>query len=43
MQMIYDSEGQAMLRNLMIERFVTVSDRIYDSARALELQVNTAP
>jgi len=41
--MIYDSEGQAMLRNLMIERFVTVSDRIYDSARALELQVNTAP
>ena len=43
MEMIYDSDGQAILRNLMIERFVVVSDRIYDSARALELQVNTAP
>lgn len=36
------SDGQTILRNLMIERFVLVSDRIYDSARALELQVNTA-
>jgi phosphonate transport system substrate-binding protein len=35
-------EGQTILRNLMIERFVLVSDRIYDSARALELQVNVA-
>ena len=37
-----DAEGQTVLRNLMIERFVLVSDRIYDSARALELQVNVA-
>ncbi|MBI5033804.1 MAG: phosphate/phosphite/phosphonate ABC transporter substrate-binding protein [Chloroflexi bacterium] len=37
-----DSEGTAILRNLQIERFVLVSDRIYDSARALELQVNVA-
>ena len=37
-----DAEGQPLLRNLMIDRFVLVSDRIYDSARALELQVNTA-
>ncbi|MBI5304745.1 MAG: phosphate/phosphite/phosphonate ABC transporter substrate-binding protein [Chloroflexi bacterium] len=37
-----DPDGQTILRNLMIERFVQVSDRIYDSARALELQVNTA-
>lgn len=42
LQMIYDAEGQPILRNLMIERFVLVSDRIYDSARALELQVNVA-
>ncbi|MBI4787856.1 MAG: phosphate/phosphite/phosphonate ABC transporter substrate-binding protein [Chloroflexi bacterium] len=42
LQMIYDSEGATILRGLMIERFVVVSDRIYDSARALELQVNTA-
>lgn len=42
LQSIYDSEGQAILRDLMIERFVQVSDRIYDSARALELQVNVA-
>ncbi len=43
LQMHSDSEGEAILRNLMIERFVLVSDRIYDSARALELQVNVAP
>lgn len=42
LQMIYDAEGRPILRNLMIERFVLVSDRIYDSARALELQVNVA-
>lgn len=35
-----DSEAQPLLRNLMIERFVLVSDRIYDSARTLEMQVN---
>lgn len=40
LQMNYDPEGQAIMRNLMIERFVQVSDRIYDSARALEAQVN---
>lgn len=38
-----DPAGQTVLRNLMIDRFVLVSDRIYDSARALELQVNVAP
>jgi phosphonate transport system substrate-binding protein len=38
-----DPDGQAVLRTLMIDRFVLASDRIYDSARALELQVNTAP
>lgn len=37
-----DPIGQTILRNLMIDRFVLVSDRIYDSARALELQVNVA-
>jgi phosphonate transport system substrate-binding protein len=42
LQMYTDPEGQTILRNLMIERFVSVSDRIYDSARALELQVNVA-
>ena len=43
LQINSDPDGQAILRNLMIEKFVVVSDRIYDSARALELQVNTAP
>lgn len=43
LQMHSDPDGEAILRNLMIERFVLVSDRIYDSARALELQVNVAP
>ena len=43
LQMNSDPAGQTVLRNLMIDRFVLVSDRIYDSARALELQVNTAP
>lgn len=42
MQMHSDSEGETILRNLQIDRFVIVSDRIYDSARALELQVNVA-
>lgn len=37
-----DFDGQSILRNLMIERFVLVSDRIYDSARSLELQVSIA-
>jgi phosphonate transport system substrate-binding protein len=41
LKMNADPEGQPILRNLLIERFVQVSDRIYDSARALELQVNT--
>jgi phosphonate transport system substrate-binding protein len=41
LQVVYASDGQTILRNLMIDRFVLVSDRIYDSARALELQVNT--
>ena len=43
LQMNADPDGQVILRSLMIERFVVASDRIYDSARALELQVNTAP
>ncbi|MCL4396130.1 MAG: phosphate/phosphite/phosphonate ABC transporter substrate-binding protein [Chloroflexi bacterium] len=43
LQMNADPEGQVILRSLMIDRFVVASDRIYDSARALELQVNTAP
>lgn len=38
-----DAQGRAILKGLMIDRFVVVSDRIYDSARALEWQVNTAP
>lgn len=42
LQMSADADGKAILRNLLIDRFVLVSDRIYDSARALELQVNTA-
>ncbi len=42
MQMHLDSEGETILRNLQIDRFVIVLDRIYDSARALELQVNVA-
>jgi phosphonate transport system substrate-binding protein len=40
LQMSYDAEGQQVMRNLMIERFIQVSDRIYDSARALEAQIN---
>ena len=43
LQIDSDPDGKAILRNLMIDRFVQASDRIYDSARALELQVNTAP
>jgi len=43
LQMDRESDGAAILHNLMIERFEVVSDRIYDSARALGLQVNTAP
>ncbi len=42
LQMDADPEGKTILRALMIDRFVLVSDRIYDSARELELQVNTA-
>lgn len=42
MQMHADAEGASMLRALQIDRFVVVPDRIYDSARALELQVNVA-
>lgn len=41
LQMEFDPDAQTILRNLMIDRFVLVSDRIYDSARTLELQVNT--
>ena len=43
LQMDGDPDGQTILRSLSIDRFVEVSDRIYDSARAMELQVNTAP
>ena len=43
LQMDSDPAGQTILGNLMIDRFVLVSDRIYDSARALELQVNVVP
>jgi phosphonate transport system substrate-binding protein len=38
-----DTEGQAILHNLMIERFVLVSEHIYDSARELTLQVRLTP
>ncbi|MCX7838507.1 MAG: phosphate/phosphite/phosphonate ABC transporter substrate-binding protein [Anaerolineae bacterium] len=40
LQMHTDQVGQTLLQGLMIERFVPVSDRIYDSARALVNQVN---
>lgn len=43
LQMHSDFEGQLILQNLMIERFVVVSEHIYDSARELTLQVNLAP
>lgn len=42
LQMDTDLDAQPILRNLMIERFVLVSDRIYNSARSLGLQVNIA-
>lgn len=42
MQMHSDAEGASILRALQIDRFVVAPDRIYDSARALELQVNVA-
>jgi phosphonate transport system substrate-binding protein len=38
-----EEHGRTILQDLMIERFVVVSDHIYDSARAIELQVNPAP
>lgn len=38
-----DAEGRALLQALMIDRFVVVADEIYDSARALEAQVHSAP
>jgi phosphonate transport system substrate-binding protein len=40
LRMNADPDAQPILRNLMIERFVFVSDHIYDSARSLEAQVN---
>lgn len=43
LQIDSDPEGKTVLRRLKTDRFVQVSDRIYDSARAMELQVNTAP
>lgn len=43
LQITYDGEGQAILRNLRIDRFVQVPEHIYDSARVLELQVNSMP
>jgi phosphonate transport system substrate-binding protein len=42
LQMADDGDGRQILRSLMIERFVAVSDRVYESARALEIEVNTA-
>jgi phosphonate transport system substrate-binding protein len=42
LQMADDGDGRQILRILMIDRFVAVSERIYDSARALEIEVNTA-
>lgn len=39
----WEEQGQRILQDLMIDRFVVVSDHIYDSAREMELQVNTAP
>jgi phosphonate transport system substrate-binding protein len=41
LQMADVGDGRQILRSLMIERFVAVSDRVYDSARALEIEVNT--
>ncbi len=38
-----EEPGRTILKDLMIDRFVVVSDHIYDSARAMELQVNLAP
>src|SRR5581483_2750033 len=38
-----DAVGRRILKNLMIDRFVVVPESLYDSARALELQINTAP
>lgn len=43
LQMHTETEGQTILRNLMIERFVIVADHIYDSARALTLQLSSVP
>lgn len=37
--MAADPEGQQVLNGLNIDRFVTVEDRIYDSARQLEAEV----
>lgn len=37
--MATDADGQQVLGGLNIDRFVTVEDRIYDSARQLEAQV----
>ncbi|MBI3913017.1 MAG: phosphate/phosphite/phosphonate ABC transporter substrate-binding protein [Chloroflexi bacterium] len=42
LQMDSDADGRMILRALTIDRFVLVSDQIYDSARQLESQVNTA-
>ena len=38
-----DEMGKQVLKNLMIERFVLVPEQLYDSARELESQVNSAP
>ncbi len=37
--MAVDADGQRVLSGLNIDRFVTVEDRIYDSARELEAQI----
>lgn len=40
--MAADTDGQQVLSGLNIDRFVTVEDRIYDSARELEAQITPA-
>ncbi|MBP7690156.1 MAG: PhnD/SsuA/transferrin family substrate-binding protein, partial [Thermoflexales bacterium] len=37
--MAADTDGQRVLSGLNIDRFITVEDRIYDSARQLEAQI----
>ncbi|MBI5649800.1 MAG: phosphate/phosphite/phosphonate ABC transporter substrate-binding protein [Chloroflexi bacterium] len=43
LKMYYDPSALPILKTLMIDRFVQAPDGIYDSARALELEINTAP